>query len=130
MASVTAGARRHRVILQGGVSLNDPDTGGYTETWANLNPARVWASITPATARDLERIASATTIATASHLVVIPYHPQVTTHSRILFGTRVFNVTGVANPEERNIELILACVEIEGAPPTLESWIESGWFEA
>jgi hypothetical protein len=30
----------------------------------------------------------------------------------VVFGARVFNVTGVSNPEERNIETIALCVEL------------------
>jgi SPP1 family predicted phage head-tail adaptor len=124
--------RRHLVTLQGPTGTAVPDNeGGYAQLYADLSPATAWAAIRPATARDLERVSSGTTIATASHIVEIDYHPQVTTQTRVIFGSRTLNVTGVSNPEERNIELILVCVEIEGAPAPVESWIEVGaWMEA
>jgi hypothetical protein len=44
--------------------------------------------------------------------VTIDYHPAVTTKTVVEFGTRVFSVTGIANPDEKNRELILTCVEV------------------
>lgn len=86
--------------------------GGFTQSWTDLVPPALYVSIAPATARDLERVTAGTVLSTASHIVTAPYHPQITTKTRILFNGRVFSVTGVSNPEERSVELILACVEI------------------
>lgn len=104
--------RPHRVSLQNpGPPVGDGE-GGFTQTWTDLNPASVSARITPATAADLERVTSGTIIASASHIVTMPYHPQVTTQTRITFNGRTFYVKGVANPEERNVETIALCEEI------------------
>lgn len=112
MATVPAGGRPHRVTLQNpGAAVPDADSG-YTQSWSDLSPAAMWASIKPATQRDLERVVAGTVIATASHIVTMPYHPQVTTETRVLFNGRTFSVIGVSNPEERNVELVLACVEV------------------
>lgn len=106
------GALRHQITLQNpGAAVPDGD-GGFTQTWTNLDPARVSAAIQPATARDLERIVANTEQSKASHLVTIRYHSGVTTETRILFGTRILQVTGIQNPDERNISLILVCEEI------------------
>ena len=40
------------------------------------------------------------------------YHPQINTQTRITFGTRTFNVVGVQNLEERNLELQIIAVEV------------------
>jgi len=69
-------------------------------------------SITPATAKNLERVTAGTVTAMATHILEGPYHPQVTTKTRVLFGSRIFNVTGVANPGEQNVDLIAVCVEV------------------
>lgn len=104
-----AGTLRHLVTLQTPTSAPDGD-GGFTDTWTAL--ATVWASIVPATARDLERVVAGTVQSSATHLVTIRYLAGVTTKTRIVFGSRLFSVTGVQNPEERNISLVLVCQEI------------------
>lgn len=106
--------RPHRVTLQnpGAPTPNPADPGTFLQSWTDLSPPAMFASIAPATATDLERVAAGTVIASASHIVKLPYHPQVTTQTRVLFNGRQFSVKGVANPEERNVELILACEEV------------------
>src|SRR5262245_29722394 len=104
------GSYRHLVTLEGPTSTADGD-GGYTQAWASLSPATMYAAIRPATARDLEHLVTNTVEGMASHIVEMDYHSGVTIQTRITFGARVFQVTGIQNPEERNISLALACVE-------------------
>lgn len=107
--------RPHRITLQNPSGEPEPDPdgeGGYTQPYAALNPPAVNARIAPATAADLERVAAGTVVATASHIVTMPYHPQVTTETRITFNGRTFYVQGVTNPEERNVETIALCQEV------------------
>jgi head-tail adaptor len=109
--SRAAGQRRHAVLLQNpGPPIPDGD-GGYTQSWTDLTPSLVWVSLQPAYARDVEYLTAGTVGASATHIVTGPYHPGVTTQTRVVFGTRVFSVTGVSNPEERNVEMILMCQE-------------------
>jgi head-tail adaptor len=109
---VTAGQRVHLVTVQGpGVPVPDGD-GGTIATWADLDPPQVKAYIAAASARDLENLASGTVIAQATHVIAMPYHPQVSTASRVVFRGRVFNLTGVVNPEERNTQLVCFGVEV------------------
>jgi head-tail adaptor len=108
----TRGQKRHLVDLFGpGEEVPDGD-GGYTQVPAALEPAQMYAEIKPATARDLERVVANTVQSKASHLVTMDYHPQVSTETRVHFGARIFAVTGVQNPEEKNVELVLACEEV------------------
>lgn len=108
---MNAGALRHSVILENpGPSVPDGD-GGFTQAWTPNLPSPVWASITPATARDLEGLIASSVQSMATHIVRMRYHANVTTQTRVTFGTRVFEVTGVQNPEERSIELVLICQE-------------------
>jgi head-tail adaptor len=69
-------------------------------------------SIEPATARDLERIAAGTVLSTATHIVEGRFHAGVTTKTRMVYGGRTFSITGVANVEERGIEMQLVAVEV------------------
>lgn len=105
----TAGQRRHTIELQNpGEPVSDGE-GGYTETPTSLGFFK--AMIEPATQRNLERLVSNTVSSEVSHVVTLPYVAGVTTKTNVLFGDRVFQVVGIQNPEERNIELRLACVE-------------------
>ena len=110
--TTSIGARPHWVLLQNpGTAVPDGD-GGFMQTWAPLAPPGTYAQIKPATAKDLERVASGTVLSMASHVVTMPYHPQVTTKTQIVFGVRRFSVVGVASPDERNVETIAICAEV------------------
>jgi len=112
LTRASVASRPHRVTFQNpGPGIPDGD-GGFTLTWTDLVPAAMSVEIKPATAVDLERVAAGTVLSTASHVITGPYHPQVTTKTRVLFNGREFHVTGVANPDERNAEMVLVCVEI------------------
>jgi SPP1 family predicted phage head-tail adaptor len=109
---IATGRRDKRVRLENpGAAVPDGE-GGYTEGWAPLAPAEVFAHINPASARDLERFAAGTVIATASHVIEMLYHPGVTIKTRITYGTRQFSVTSVRNPDEANRELVIVAEEL------------------
>lgn len=111
--TTSAGARRHPVRLQKSIDQVPDGEGGFKDDWADLEPADVMAAIVPATARDLERLMAGTVIASASHVVTLPFHRGVTANTtRVLYGSRVFKVLGFADPEERHIETVCACQEI------------------
>lgn len=110
--TTTVGARPHRITVQNpGAQVPDGD-GGYVEGWADAVPPQLFVSIQPASARDLERVASGTVVAQVTHLIRAPYHPAITVKSRLVFNSRTFSVLGVANIEERNAEQILLCAEL------------------
>jgi SPP1 family predicted phage head-tail adaptor len=103
------GRLRHRVILQRLTATAD-GAGGFTESWAAL--ATVWASIDPATARDLERVFGAELQAPVTHLVTTRYYSGLTPKDRVVFGSRTFAIRGLQNPEERRIAWVMACEEL------------------
>lgn len=112
------GARQCRIQLQApGPRVPDGD-GEYTQTWSDLVPAYLFASLEPATAGSIERLAANTIAATASHLITIPFHAQVTTHCRVLYDdqwagrVRTFNISNVTNPAEDHRQLVLGCEEV------------------
>jgi SPP1 family predicted phage head-tail adaptor len=126
------GAYRHRVTLeQPGDPVPDGE-GGYTETFAPLDPPTWDCSIQAATLRDLERQIAGTIQASATHLVRGRYHPGITTETRILFEGRQLAVQSVQNVEERDLETVLVCGEIktDGSAQRIETRglrrIESG----
>jgi SPP1 family predicted phage head-tail adaptor len=106
------GQYRHRVTLGNpGDPVPDGD-GGYTETFAPLDPAEWDCSIQAASTRDLESIGAGTVLAQATHLVKGRYHAGITTESQLTFNGRTLNVVYVTNRDERNIETILVCAEV------------------
>jgi head-tail adaptor len=116
MSTVVAGKRIHLVSLANATTAPDGQ-GGYTETLTPLTPATLYADIRPATARDLERMAAGTVLSMETLIVVVPFHPSVTTKTQLTWLDRagrshLANVTGVNNPDQRCIDLILVAVEV------------------
>ena len=110
------GAHRHKVTVQNPGQPQPDGDGGFTEGWADAVPAQLDVSITPASARDLERYTAGTTFTSATHMVRGRWHPQITTASRLLFQGRALLVVFVSNPEERSREVILICAEVLNDP--------------
>jgi SPP1 family predicted phage head-tail adaptor len=105
------GDRPHRVLFQNpGPAVPDGD-GGFTQAWTDCAPPALSMSIVNATAAALERIAGGTVIATATHIVSGPYHPQVTTQTRAVFDGRTFQIGNVIDREQRHQEMVLVCTE-------------------
>jgi len=86
--------------------------GGYVDTWVDGDPPTWAVSIEPATRATGETLIAGTVLATPTHLVRGRYHASVTTHARLCFETRVFNVLTVRNQDERNRTLELVCAEV------------------
>src|SRR5262245_40462348 len=114
---IAAGRRYHQITLRNPAfptpdEAPEPDgDGSFLETpYTTL--AVVRASIERAGSKRLERITSGTVIAQATHIVTTPYLSGVTTKTEVVFGTRVFRVADVTNPDERNRELQLMCSEV------------------
>jgi head-tail adaptor len=106
------GAYRHIVIVQNpGPAVPDGD-GGYTEGWADGDPAEWPVSIAPASQSDLEAAASGTVLSTATHIVRGRYHRSVTTATRLMFEGRTLNVINVRNLDERDRTLEVVAAEV------------------
>jgi hypothetical protein len=73
----------------------------------------MFSKIETASAVDMERVfADSGVISSASHVVKLPFHPQLNTKVRIIFDGRSFIVTGVSTTDERKAESIVACTEV------------------
>lgn len=107
-----AGLRPHRVTLDNPGPPVPTSDGGFTESVVPLHPPAMFASILPVLERGGERAEAGTVIAQATHRVTLPFHPQVTIQTRLRFNGRSFSVVSLTNPEERNVELVLLCVEV------------------
>jgi SPP1 family predicted phage head-tail adaptor len=113
-----SGMRSHLIQLDNPTGrVPDPD-GGYTYVWTPCNPATMYARIRPANQRDLERVAAGTTVAVATHIVTIPFHPEVTSATRVTFQGRQLQVVAhPTNREEADRELDLVCAELVTTGP-------------
>jgi head-tail adaptor len=105
------GDYRHRGVLQDPSTLVPDGEGGWLEGWADLDPPDWPMSITPATARDMERIAAGTVITSATHVITGRWRPAVSTKTRVLFEGRIFHITGIQNVDERDVTLRLLAEE-------------------
>lgn len=111
--TIAAGLRRHYVTFANPDDPASPDgDGGYTQTFTALDPPGAYVQIDAATARDQARAIAGTIASTASHVLRGPFHPQVTTLTRITFGSRTFQVLGKENSEERDLDMVLLCAEV------------------
>src|SRR5262245_39042048 len=136
LPTIPTGVRLHQVTFQDPGTLVADGQGGFTESWINLVPSTLFVRIQPASAADLERIMAGTVSASATHLVIGPYHPGVNTKTRMLWTdylsrAREFSVAGVMNPLERNLEMILLCEErvTEAPPPAGKPLFDPAVFE-
>ena len=115
--STGIGKRIRRITLDApGPAIPDGD-GGYTQTFTPLNPPTMFAEVKPASTRDLENLVAGTILSTATHLITLPFHPDVTTTTRVQWTDdarrpHVANVTAVINVDERCVELILGATEV------------------
>lgn len=112
----SAGRRPHPLKLQGpvGERIVDGD-GDYKQDYETY--AEVFGSIETATTVRLERFTVSGAIASATHIVTIPFIPRsVELQDRVIYSGQVsrrFDVLGVADPEEMHQELVLVCQEIK-----------------
>lgn len=108
---------RHYVRLEEPSATTVDAFGGYSQTWAALNPPDAFCSIKAARLRSGERQMSNTVVAQAMYEVVMRWHPQVSTATRIRWtdqaGTaRTLSVVDVENVDEMSVALRLTCVEV------------------
>ena len=101
-----AGQLRHKVIIQ----ENTPSRDGYgaeVESWSDF--ATIWAAIEPIRGREFWESQQINAEVTAR--ITIRYLSVVTPKMRVKYGTRIFGIISVINPEERNRELQLMVKE-------------------
>ena len=110
----TTGERIHRVRFENpGAPAPDGD-GGYTTTWAVVQPEPWKVAIRPATARDFQTLTAGTVSSSSSHIATGAYHPGLSTHTRMIRvrDGRQFQIDGVNNDDERDVTMTLFCTEL------------------
>lgn len=81
--------------------------GGYTRSWQSF--ASIWAHIAPV--RGQERLSGLQLAGSITHRITLRYLSGVTPAMRLVYGSRLFNIRAVMNPDERKEYLVLLCEE-------------------
>ena len=103
---LSPGHLKHRITIEASTNTAD-GRGGVTKAWATH--ATVWARVTPLSAR--ESFQAGQVQGSVSHRVVCRYTASVRPAMRVVWGSRVFVITGVRNRDEDNLVLELECTE-------------------
>lgn len=102
-------AKNRKIILQSPSGTRNA-IGERVTTWTNV--ATVWAEISPLSVRDL--LAAGQMQSEVSHRVRVRYGASIAAIDsswRVLYGTRVFVISGVRNINEAGREFELLCHE-------------------
>ena len=103
-----AGRLRKRAMIQKPVAAAADALNEKTFTWTDEE--KIWVGILPQSGREFYRAQQVNTQIT--HLVSARYRTGLDATKRlVLEGSRVLDIAGVVNVDERGRELILTCVE-------------------
>ena len=102
---LSPGSLRHRVTLES-ATLTADDSGGSTESWSGT---QVWAHIRPASSREV--FAQGQVQGQITHVCTLRWFDGIRAASRITWGDRVFQVTGVRTEDEERRVTLIDCVE-------------------
>lgn len=97
---------RHWITIQESTDTRD-SYGEPIHAWNTFD--QVWASIEPISGR--EYFASKETRSQSTHRIRIRYRSGLSTKMRISWDSRYFDIESILNPDERDRELVLMCVE-------------------
>jgi len=101
------GRLRHRIVIEESIAGRD-SFGAEVSEWIQF--AKVWANVSPVSGGEF--IAFKQINAEISTKVTIRYLVGVTTEMRVLFKDRIFEINSIINPEEKNVSLLLMCMEV------------------
>ena len=101
-----AGTLRHEVTIQQ-KSVTRDAYGAEVITWTVLE--NVWASIEPISGR--EYFMSQQTQSVVDTKITIRYLSGIHPYDRVLYGTRIYDIQTIINPNEKNESLTLMCRE-------------------
>lgn len=108
---MTAGKLNRRVTVQKPDSVLD-EYGQPSTGWVNI--ATVWANIKPVSGR--EKMRAMAMEATLTHTVMVRYRPDLLPEVdadtwRILYGTKVLDVTSAVDLNDERKYIVFDCVE-------------------
>ena len=104
--SNSIGKMRYRVKVENPTNTRDSG-GGLAQSYTTFS--NIYANIKPTNANSTYRQGIVTEKVT--HEVTMRYMDNISTNSRVTYGTRNFNVRGIINVDERDRFLKLLCEE-------------------
>ncbi len=107
MRAQPAGRRNRHITIEQVAEGTTDSYGTPTLTWSTY--ATRFASVMPESGREFQ--AAKAVRADLTHLIEMPYCSGVTAKMRVALGTRYLQIVSVANLEEANTTMRLACVE-------------------
>lgn len=99
---------RHRLAVQTTSRAIDAQTGEPVHTWST--DTTIWAEVTPISGRELLRADQ--TIGEVTHRVRCRHRASITERARFLFGSRVLEIVGVMDEDERGVWIECICREV------------------
>jgi SPP1 family predicted phage head-tail adaptor len=99
------GAMEHQVSILSDTGARDSEGTPLAAT----DFADTWAAIIVLQGRELDMAQQI--MSEVTHKITIPYQTGVQSQMSVSFGTRVFEIQAILNPDERNTELQLLCIE-------------------
>lgn len=109
-----AGQLRHFVELQA-PTISQSSSGSVTASWDTI--ANVYARIEPLQGKNLEIAKQIHNLADTQ--ITIRYYPNINCEWRVKSGSRIYNIVDPRNSAERNIEIVLTCIEDKNTGSTV-----------
>jgi len=113
MRPVKAGNLRHVITIQQPVSSSRDDYGQKIETWTDVY-ADIRAAIWPMTGKEF--LASQVISSKIDTRIRIRYQAGILAKWRVVWGSRIFEISRVEQPDMRTVFLDLMCYEIHVGP--------------
>ena len=98
-----------RVDLLRATRVQDPELGGYTETWSVFGEA--FAKVEPLVGR--EYFAAAAVQSENTVKFTIRHRPDLTPFDRLRYAGKDWEITSVINPKGRNRETLIMAKRLE-----------------
>ncbi len=108
MKPIQSGRLNKRITIEEDQGTAVEDSNEHIEDWKAI--ATVWAGFLDQHSGREYALADQQH-AEVTHQIEIRYRPGLNSKMRVMFGTRKFEIVSIANPQERNIKLILNCKE-------------------
>lgn len=105
---MNAGKLRHFITIEQQTGSTPDGMGNTRQVWAALY-SNVPADIRPVSSR--EKYIAERPVSSISHRIYMRYASGITSKMRVKFGTRIFKIAGIIDPNERHISLELDCTE-------------------
>tara|TARA_R100000935_G_scaffold20570_2_gene38791 strand:+ start:1663 stop:2001 length:339 start_codon:yes stop_codon:yes gene_type:complete len=106
VSSASVGAMNKRITIQKVASTTDAG-GGRGVTWSTYNTVNAHVQQQSASSKYTQGVVDEKGV----YIFTVRYIAGVTSDQRISYNTKIFNITSVINPDERNKYLVIKGME-------------------